>query len=105
MTPPPPATPDERAVPFALRAPNRLGRLPRTAVRLVRTADGPAALVLYGKGPGGLAVLQRRKRPGERAAVVETALGTVVRATGGGVTRIVVASTGAARVRTAAAAL
>ncbi|MCW3014881.1 MAG: outer rane lipoprotein carrier protein LolA [Solirubrobacterales bacterium] len=47
------------AVPFTLSAPDTLVGLPRQDVRLVSTGDGEhGALVTYGKGLGGIAVLQ-----------------------------------------------
>ena len=92
------------AVPFTLAAPDTLVGLPRTDVRLISDGKEPAALVTYGQGLGGIAVIERarRSRPGSgdsplggacrrsRSAArpgtsSPTALGTVVTVERGGV--------------------
>jgi hypothetical protein len=100
------------AVGFDLRAPATLAGLPRREVRLV-TLDGErGALLVYGKGLGAIAVLQRKATPakagkgtGERAlrlpqinidgatgSELATALGTVVTFERGGVAYVVAGS-------------
>jgi hypothetical protein len=88
-------------VPFTITAPGTLVGLPRQDVRLVDLDGTPAALVTYGRGPGGIAVLQSAaqaqpqtpKAPrdggglslpkisinGVSGQELDTALGTVVR--------------------------
>jgi outer membrane lipoprotein-sorting protein len=105
------------AVPFPLAAPDKLVGLPRHEVRLIHAGDHPAALVTYGAGLGGIAVLQQPAdangaagtpaKPHEGEAglslptvsingatgqELDTALGTMVRFTRGGVTYTVIGS-------------
>jgi outer membrane lipoprotein-sorting protein len=47
------------AVPFTLAAPEKLVGLPRADVRLISVGKEPAALVTYGQGLGGIAVIER----------------------------------------------
>ena len=53
-------------MPFTLAAPDTLVGLPRTDVRLVSDGEQPAALVTYGKGLGGIAVIERSADHGRR---------------------------------------
>jgi hypothetical protein len=46
-------------VPFKLRAPKTLIAMPRQAVKLLSWGGKPAALVTYGKGLGGIAVIEQ----------------------------------------------
>ncbi len=48
-----------RALPFRLSAPDRLVGLPRRGVRLLDWNHHPGALVFYGRGLGGIAVIER----------------------------------------------
>jgi outer membrane lipoprotein-sorting protein len=106
-------------LPFTLSAPRELAGLRRTGVRLLETDDGAAALVTYGRGLGGLLVVQRRavadrqgaasdepepwhgeqgfELPtedigGADAEILETALGTLVKVRRGDVETTVVGS-------------
>jgi hypothetical protein len=106
-------------LPFTLSAPRELAGLRRTGVRLLETDDGAAALVTYGRGLGGLLVVQRRavadrqgaasdepepwhgeqgfELPtedigGAEAEILETALGTLVKVRRGDVETAVVGS-------------
>ena len=57
----PPVTgvqPVQAAVSFPLAAPDSLGGMPRNEVRLIDSGDHPAALVTYGQGLGGIAVIE-----------------------------------------------
>ena len=56
------------AVPFTLSAPATLAGLQRAEVRLVHAGDHPAALVTYGAGLGGIAVLEQTADPGSGGA-------------------------------------
>ena len=93
-------------LPFTLAAPSKLDGLPRQSVSLLDWGGSPAALVTYGQGLGGIAVIEqtrrRRSRPpqsraarqwpaaglslptvsingADRARSSSTALGTVLR--------------------------
>jgi outer membrane lipoprotein-sorting protein len=102
-------------LPFALSAPTTLGRLARSQVRLLDWGGHPAALVTYGQGLGGLAVVERKAdgstaKPtvatghngtptlpsvainGSRGTELVTALGTVLQFQRGGVDYIVAGS-------------
>lgn len=106
-----------KALPFALSAPPTLGGMARSDVRLLDVSGEKAALVTYGRGLGGLAVLERpagkaaparsasRQRGdgpaltlptvdvgGAKADVLPTALGTLVRFTRAGVMYVVAGS-------------
>jgi outer membrane lipoprotein-sorting protein len=119
-----------KAVPFTLAAPHKLVGLPRHEVRLVHAGDHPAALVTYGARLGGIAVLQQpadangasgapaKPREGESGLSLptvsingatgqelDTALGTMVRFTRGGVTYTVIGSVPPAAAEAAARGL
>jgi outer membrane lipoprotein-sorting protein len=119
------------AVPFKLTAPDKLVGLPRHEVRLIDAGDHPAALVTYGAGLGGIAVIEQAADPkgdqlgpagkpkegqsglslptvsinGATGQELDTALGTMVRFTRGGVTYTVVGSVPAAAAEAAARGL
>ncbi len=48
------------ALPFAMHAPTTLDGLPRRSVELLDWGKSPAALVLYGQGLGGVAVIEHK---------------------------------------------
>jgi outer membrane lipoprotein-sorting protein len=48
----------QAAVSFPIAAPDSLAGLPRNEVRLIHSGDHPAALVTYGEGLGGIAVIE-----------------------------------------------
>ena len=105
-------------LPFALRAPKALIAMPRQSVKLLSWGDKPAALVTYGKGLGGIAVIEQTASAGKSSAKskasgsgdqpgftlptvsingatgteLDTALGTVLRFSRGGVSYIVLGS-------------
>ncbi len=103
-------------VPFTLVAPKQLVGLPRRSVTLLDWGGKPAALVTYGQNLGGIAVIEQtpdagsstiaKKSSGDHrglslptvsihgatAQELDTALGTVVRFTRGGVAYTVVGS-------------
>jgi outer membrane lipoprotein-sorting protein len=56
----------QAALPFKLSAPDRLAGLPRQDVWLAGHGEEPAAVVTYGKGLGGIAVVERQAKPGEQ---------------------------------------
>jgi outer membrane lipoprotein-sorting protein len=116
------------AVPFTLTAPDKLVGLPRHEVRLIHAGDHPAALVTYGAGLGGIAVVEQaadpsaaaNAKPGEGESglslptvsingatgqELDTALGTLVRFTRAGVTYTVIGSVPAAAAEAAARGL
>jgi outer membrane lipoprotein-sorting protein len=99
-----------KRLPFALDAPKSLAGLPRRSVSLLGLSGHPAALVTYGQNLGGIAVIEQAADAGAGAAPktsgnhdrqglslptvsingstaqeLDTALGTVVRFTRGGV--------------------
>jgi outer membrane lipoprotein-sorting protein len=116
------------AVPFTLTAPDKLVGLPRHEVRLIHAGDHPAALVTYGAGLGGIAVVEQAADPnsaqlgpagkpkegesglslptvsinGATGQELDTALGTMVRFTRAGVTYTVIGSVPAAAAEAAA---
>jgi outer membrane lipoprotein-sorting protein len=116
-----------KAVPFALTAPDKLVGLPRHEVRLIHAGDHPAALVTYGAGLGGIAVVEQAADSAGAAAKpkdgqaglslptvsingatgqeLDTALGTMVRFTRGGVAYTVIGSVPAAAAEAAARGL
>lgn len=117
-----------KALPFTLSAPATLAGMARQEVRLVHAGDHPAALVTYGQGLGGLAVLEQVADPaaaapakGEGGSQLElpkvsipgatdaqelpTALGTVLRFSRDGVEHTVLGSVDAATARAAARGL
>jgi outer membrane lipoprotein-sorting protein len=107
-----------KAVPFALKAPDTLAGLPRHEVRLLDWQGSPAALVLYGRNLGGIAVIEQKadaagtanpapsqgdhERPGLSLPTVSingltghelgTALGTIVQFKRGGVDYTIIGS-------------
>jgi outer membrane lipoprotein-sorting protein len=117
------------AVPFTLSAPDTLAGLQRAEVRLVHAGDHPAALVTYGAGLGGIAVLEQAADPGSGGAPARpkegesglslptvsingataqeltTPLGTMVRFTRAGVAYTVIGSVPAATAEAAARGL
>jgi hypothetical protein len=116
-------------LPFALSAPARLVGLPRREVRLVQLGGEQGALVTYGAGLGGIAVLQQPAAPGDQSRragrgggpgglalpkvsidgtdgqELATALGTLVRFERGGVQYTIVGSIPPAAAEAAARAL
>lgn len=130
------AGPDDRApvtglaavqakVPFKVVAPDRLVGLGRQEVRLVDVAGSPGALVTYGRGLGGIAVLQTAASAdkgggagksgglslpkisinGASGEELDTALGTALRFERGGVAYTVLGSVPPAAAEAAARAL
>jgi outer membrane lipoprotein-sorting protein len=104
-----------KSLPFTVSAPATLAGMARSEVRTVGPADRPAALVTYGTGLGGIAVLEQAAdrgaqtltKPhegqagvslptvsirGSQSQELETALGTIVRFTRAGVTYTVAGS-------------
>ncbi len=118
-----------RHLPFALVAPGKLVGLPRQSVTLLDWAGHPAALVTYGQNLGGVAVIEQNVKTtkalpqqsgnGDRQGLslptvsingttgqeLDTALGTMVRFTRGGVTYTVIGSVPAAAAEAAARGL
>lgn len=56
----------QAAVPFPLAAPDTLAGLPRHQVWLAGHGSDPAAVVTYGRGLGGIVVVERKARAGEQ---------------------------------------
>jgi len=56
----------QAALPFTLSAPDQLAGLPRQQVWLAGHGDTPTAVVTYGRGLGGIAVVERKATPGEQ---------------------------------------
>jgi outer membrane lipoprotein-sorting protein len=54
----------QAALPFTLSAPDTLAGMAFDNVELISSAKHPAALLTYGKGLGGIAVLERAAKPG-----------------------------------------
>jgi hypothetical protein len=48
----------QKAVSFQIAAPDSIAGLSRTEVRLIQSSEAPAALVTYGEGLGGIAVIE-----------------------------------------------
>ena len=114
-------------MPFKVAAPDQLVGLPRQEVRLIDRGGSPGALVTYGQGLGGIAVIQAARRArGKDAASrrsaaaracrrsrstaptgeeLDTALGTVLRFQRGGVDYTVLGSVPPAAAEAAARAL
>ena len=111
-------------VPFKLAAPDTLGGLKRSGVRLIASDRTPAALVTYGRGLGGIAVIESQARPkhdhgaaigdlrlptvaiGDAAGrELTTALGTAISFTRDGVDYVVLGSVTAATAEAAARGL
>jgi outer membrane lipoprotein-sorting protein len=113
-------------LPFKLVAPDRLAGLPRQQVWLAgRDASDPAAVVTYGRGLGGIVVVEHKAKPGESSPLdsgggrhglqlpsididgatgheLATALGTVLTFQRGGVDYVVAGSIPAQSAETAA---
>jgi outer membrane lipoprotein-sorting protein len=105
-----------RQLPFALVAPRSLVGLKRRAVTLLDWNHSPAALVAYGQGLGGIAMIEQAAKPGSGSSgssssgdhqglslptvsingatgqELDTALGTMIRFTKGGVAYTVIGS-------------
>jgi outer membrane lipoprotein-sorting protein len=117
-----------RHLSFPLLAPKKLVGLPRRSVSLLDWGGSPAALISYGENLGGVAVIEqtadsakgaRTQKQGEHGGLslptvsingttaqeLDTALGTMVRFTRGGVTYTVVGSVPPAAADLAARAL
>ena len=117
-----------RRLRFKLAAPARLAGLSRSSVTLLHGVANPAALVFYGRGLGGIAVIEQNPRPtssqqvaggdrrgrlnlptvsinGVSGQELDTALGTMVRFTRGGVTYTVLGSVSGERALAAARGL
>ncbi len=116
-------------VPFTLVAPGKLVGLPRRSATLLDWGGSPAALVAYGQNLGGIAVIEQTAKSasaakssttqdhgagvslptvsinGATGQELDTALGTIVRFTRGGVAYTVVGSVPAAAADAAARAL
>lgn len=118
----------QKQVPFTIAAPATLAGLPRAEVRLIEIDKDPAALVTYGKGLGGIAVLEsqasQKSVPSAKAGEdhgglslpkvsingisgdeLDTALGTVVRFERAGVSYVVLGSVPPVAAEAAARAL
>ena len=90
-------------LPFRLTAPDTLAGKPRNTVRLISSDEHPAALVTYGQGLDGIAVIETAadaKPPDQKQ--LETALGTAVTFDRDGVRYVVIASAPRAAVEAAA---
>ncbi|GAC1316911.1 MAG: hypothetical protein NVSMB25_03550 [Thermoleophilaceae bacterium] len=113
-----------RAVPFTVSAPPSIVGLPRRGVRLLDLEGTPAAIVSYGKGLGGVVVIQRKggtasaasRKSGDQqlpsvkigsatGTELATALGTLVTFERGGVMYTVVGSVPPAAAEAVARAL
>jgi outer membrane lipoprotein-sorting protein len=123
-----------RRLPFTLVAPNKLVGLPRQTVKLLDWGGKPAALIAYGQNLGGMAVIEQSASTGSTAnsatksqsagqgggsalslptvsingatgQELDTALGTMVRFTRGGVAYTVLGSVPAVAADLAARAL
>ena len=112
------------AVDFQLDAPSTLAGLPQNEVRAIEVDGKSAALATYGEGLGGIAVIESKTEPGQgdesmpggvslpkvsingvEGEELDTALGTVLRFSRGGVDYIVVGSVPPAAAEAAARAL
>ncbi len=113
-----------KSLDFPLTAPSTLAGLPRNEVRSIEVDGKTAALATYGEGLGGIAVIESASEPGQGAEAsdgglslpkvsingasgeeLDTALGTVLRFTRGGVDYIVAGSVPPAAAEAAARAL
>jgi outer membrane lipoprotein-sorting protein len=111
-----------KKVPFGLKAPKKLVGLPRQSVSLIDMSGTRAALVTYGQNLGGIAVIEQAAEPqassganrgglpsvtinGATGHELDTALGSVVQFTRGGVDYTVLGSVPAAAADAAARAL
>ena len=115
----------QKQIDFRLVAPDSLAGLPRGEVRGITVGKHAAALVTYGKGLGGVAVIESGSEPGTSPAPaangevslpkvsingtqgeeLDTALGTLLRFSRGGVDYTVVGSVPAAAAEAAARGL
>jgi outer membrane lipoprotein-sorting protein len=114
----------EGAVDFQLDAPATLAGLPQNEVRAIEVDGHSAALATYGEGLGGIAVIESASEPGKggetatggvslpkvsingvQGEELDTALGTVLRFSRGGVDYIVLGSVPPAAAEAAARAL
>jgi outer membrane lipoprotein-sorting protein len=114
----------EKSLGFPLTAPDTLAGLPRDEVHGIEVDGNSAALVTYGKGLGGIAVIETASEPGSQKSSEEgglslpkvsingaqgeeldTALGTVLRFSRAGVDYIVAGSVPPAAAEAAARAL
>lgn len=112
------------AVDFPLDAPSSLAGLPRNDVRAIAVDGKTAALATYGEGLGGIAVIETKSEPGQggegglggvelpkvsingvEGEELDTALGTALRFSRGGVDYIVLGSVPPAAAEAAARAL
>ncbi len=115
-----------KAVDFELVAPESLAGLPRSEVRGIEVDGHTAALATYGKGLGGIAVIESAAKPGGEEGgpsseaglslpkvqingvegeELDTALGTAIRFSRGGVDYLVIGSVPPAAAEAAARAL
>jgi outer membrane lipoprotein-sorting protein len=119
-----------KKVSFKLAAPNRLDGLQRQSASLLDWGGEPAALITYGQNLGGIAVIEQKAQPGQAAAKpasgngdrqaltlptvsikgatgqeLDTAIGTVITFTRGGVRYTLLGSVPAAAAEAAARAL
>jgi hypothetical protein len=114
-----------KAVDFPLAAPQSLAGLPQSEVRAIEVDGKTAALVTYGKGLGGIAVIESKSEPGGEEAggeegelglpkvvigavkgeELDTALGSALRFSREGVDYIVIGSVPPAAVEAAARGL
>jgi hypothetical protein len=114
----------QKALDFSLVAPESLAGLPRNEVRSIEVDGKTAALATYGEGLGGIAVIESASEPGAstpsetgglslpkvsiggaQGEELDTALGTVLRFSRGGVDYVVVGSVPPAAAEAAARAL
>jgi hypothetical protein len=113
------------AVGFPLAAPQSLAGLPQSEVQAIEVDGHTAALVTYGKGLGGIAVIESKSDPAAEAPAegeaqlglpkvvigdvkgeeLDTALGSALRFSRGGVDYILIGSVPPAAVEAAARAL
>jgi hypothetical protein len=112
---------------FPIAAPETLAGLPQNEVRLIESSKDAGALVTYGQGLGGIAVIERPADSGQSSSAasgdhgqlalpkvsvngaqgeeLDTALGTMISFQRNGVEYTVIASKPPATVQTAARAL
>jgi outer membrane lipoprotein-sorting protein len=114
----------QKSIDFQLVAPESLAGLPRGEVRSIEVGGHSAALATYGEGLGGIAVIESKSEPGGEPGSEEgglslpkvsingatgeeldTALGTVLRFSRGGVDYVVLGSVPPAAAEAAARAL
>ena len=112
------------AVDFPLAAPPSLAGLPQSEVRAIEVDGDTAALVTYGKGLGGIAVIESKAEPADEASggdqelglpkvvigdvkgeELDTALGSALHFTRDGVSYILIGSVPPAAIEAAARAL